>query len=408
METLFIGSLYPKEREQEINENTLVNYQYAANNLQWALVEGLSNYFSNLNIVTAPVVGSYPKGYKRIYLSGSNFKNEFLSNSKNHSISFLNLPLINLVNKYFSVKKKVRKWIKANNNSEKHIIIYSPHTPFLKAAVDAKKYYKDLEITLIVPDLPEYMSDNKSLLYKLLKNIDKQFIDKYITQVDSFVLLSKHMKERLNVGDRKWVLIEGVFQSVDSELYYTDNPDKKIVLYTGALTEKDGIYNLIEAFKKIPDTNYCLWLRGNGPIRSKVSEIIKDDKRIKLIDRLSRKELIEMQQKATVLINPTSANDPSAKYFFPSKMMDYLASGTPTITTELPGIPEEYFKFCIVLRNESVDALKNKIIEVCELNAEERNIIGSKAREFILNNKNPIKQAGKIHNMLTSKGDVYE
>ena len=51
----------------------------------------------------------------------------------------------------------------------------------------------------------------------------------------------------------------------------------------------------------------------------------------------------------------------SSKYFFPSKMMDYLASGTPTISTKLKGIPEEYFNYCFTIENGDPKTLKNKI-----------------------------------------------
>ena len=80
--------------------------------------------------------------------------------------------------------------------------------------------------------------------------------------------------------------------------------------------------------------------------------------------------------------------------------MDYLASGTPTITTRLPGIPEEYFKYCYCLDKDSPTAIKNKIIEVCELPLSELEKTGVAARNFILEQKNPINQVQKIYNML--------
>lgn len=403
MNILFIGGLYPKERESEINENILVNYQFAANNLQWGLVEGLSFYFKNMSIITAPTVGSYPKGYKNIYISALTFYNEFIPESKNISVGYINLPFVSLGSKYLSIKKEINKWLKDNSNTKTHIVVYSPHTPFLKPAIEAKRKYKNIEVTLIVPDLPNFMSDNNNVVYKLLKKIDNTQLANCIKQVDSFVLLSKFMKEPLKVNARKWVLVEGIFQN-NKEITFNQNKTKeKVILYTGALTKKDGIFTLIEAFKKIVDINYRLWLRGNGSILPDVLKIIEDDKRIQWIDKLTRVDLIKLQQKATVLINPMPTNDKSAKYFFPSKMMDYLASGTPTITTKLPGIPEEYFKYCFVAEKDDAEGLKAKITEVCEKPQIELDEFGTKARKFIIENKNPIKQVEKIFKMLNTE-----
>ncbi len=402
MNILFIGGLYPKDRESEINENMLVNFQFAANNLQWGLIEGLSFYYKNMSIITAPTIGSYPKGYKKKYISASTFINEFIPESKNISVGFFNLPFISLISKYFSIKKELNKWLKKNLNTKTHIVVYSPHTPFLKPAIEAKKKYKNIEVTLIVPDLPNFMSDSNNVVYKLLKKIDNAQLTNYIKQVDSFVLLSKFMKEPLKVNARNWVLVEGIFQNIKENTFNLNKTQEKVILYTGALTKKDGIFTLIEAFKKISDLNYRLWLRGNGSVLPDVLKSIVEEKRIQWIDKLPRLELIKLQQKATVLINPMPANDKSAKYFFPSKMMDYLASGTPTITTKLPGIPEEYFNYCFVAEKDDAEGLKEKIIEVCEKPQFELEEFGIKARKFILQNKNPIKQVEKIFKMLNS------
>lgn len=400
MEILYIGGVYPKETEVEINNNVLINYQFASNNLQWALIEGLSHFFKNLNIITAPTVGSYPFGYKKMYLQGIFFKNVFLKKSKNFSVGYINLPLLNRISKYFSIKKELNSWLKINKNKQAQVIIYSVHTPFLKPVIEAKKKYKNLSVTLIVPDLPNYMSDNNNLIYRCLKRIDNYILNRCIKEVDSFVLLSKHMKKPLEVSDRKWVLVEGIFQNMSHAKIKKHTSNKKIILYTGSLTKKDGIFNLIKAFKKIEGLDYELWLRGSGSILAEVLEIIKDDIRIKWIDKLSRNDLIILQRKATVLINPMPTSDDSAKFFFPSKMMDYLASGTPTITTRLKGIPEEYFKYCFCLDEDNPEAIKNKIIEVCELPQSDLEEKGMEARNFILKNKNPINQVQQIYCML--------
>ena len=106
------------------------------------------------------------------------------------------------------------------------------------------------------------------------------------------------------------------------------------------------------------------------------------------------------QREATVLVNPRTSEGEFTKYSFPSKTMEYLASGTPCIMNKLKGIPQEYFKFIFFPENESVFELSQIIIEICKKEQSELNKIGELAKRFIFENKTPDKQCEKIYNML--------
>ena len=81
--------------------------------------------------------------------------------------------------------------------------------------------------------------------------------------------------------------------------------------------------------------------------------------------------------------------------------MEYLASGTPCIIFKLDGIPDEYFEYCYIVKDKNIDSLKNKIIEVCELNDNIRISFAESAKKFIYENKNPTVQCEKVIQMLT-------
>ena len=53
MNIVFIGSVYPLDRENEIRQNSKCGLDNASNNFQWALLAGLDfclmNEFSHLN-----------------------------------------------------------------------------------------------------------------------------------------------------------------------------------------------------------------------------------------------------------------------------------------------------------------------------------------------------------------------
>ena len=104
--------------------------------------------------------------------------------------------------------------------------------------------------------------------------------------------------------------------------------------------------------------------------------------------------------KVTLLINPRPTNEEYTKYSFPSKNMEYMVSGTPILTTKLPGMPKEYYKHVYLIEEENVDGLKNILIDILNKPVEELYKFGNGAKEFVLNKKSNIMQAKKIINMI--------
>ncbi|MDB4723737.1 glycosyltransferase [Akkermansiaceae bacterium] len=398
MKTIFLGGLYPKERLDEIRNNSFLGIDNAADNLQWALVEGLDHYIEDLKIITMPFIRNYPKGYKRIFFKTSQFAHKH--GAEDVCVGFLNVIGLYTIYRYYVITRILRKSLSKEKSTT--IIIYSAHSPFLKAIEKLRRRGFLVRTCLIIPDLPEFsylMHSKSGNLFKFLKRIDIKMIEKYRKRVDSYVLLSDFMAEKLDVFKKPFVRIEGIYngdvveEPVTKEVY-------KTVLYTGKLEKGGGISELLAAFKGIDSPNYRLWIRGFGPMMNAVIDAVESDNRIKIIDELSRAELLMLQKKATILINPIPPSAKVSKFFFPSKTMDYLASGTPTVMFKLECLPIEYHHYIHFIETESVDGIRDKLIELCELSAEEHMRFGSKASRFIFEKKTPVKQVEKLVKLL--------
>ena len=166
--------------------------------------------------------------------------------------------------------------------------------------------------------------------------------------------------------------------------------------YTGNLGSRYGIPDLLKAFMMIDDPDYRLWIRGNGECECLVKECAKQDSRIKYFDKMSRKELTNLQQRATIMINPVHSSEEFSHYFFPSKTLEYLASGTPTLMSRLSCMPPEYENHLFYFEDESVQGMSNRIKEICEKSKSELNDFGLKASMFIKDKKSPKVQIKKI------------
>lgn len=404
---MFLGGVFSKEMEKEILDNSKGTVHYAANKFQWALIDGIMNNNDiHLEVLSAPFIGTYPKEYSKLFYGNHSdfYKNEILCNY----VSFCNLWGYRNLSRKDSLKKAIENFI-LKKDSRKVILVYSPHTPFLQAAVYAKQKDPSIHICLVVPDLPIYMNLNekKSILYKLFKKIDIKTFESILEKVDSFVLITEYMKDILKVGKRPYVVVEGVVDDANNELNKNvqdikSEEESKTIVYTGTLNKKFGVLNLVQAFHEIDHPNLYLKICGRGDASDLINDYIKNDNRICYLGQLTNEESIRLQRDATVLVNPRPNNEEFTKYSFPIKTMEYLLSGKPVIAYKLDGIPNEYDDYIFYIEEDTIESLKNKIYEVINLSYKERIAMGEKARNFILKNKNSSKIGIDIFNMINS------
>ena len=102
------------------------------------------------------------------------------------------------------------------------------------------------------------------------------------------------------------------------------------------------------------------------------------------------------------MVNPRQNNEEFTKYSFPSKTMEYLSSGIPVVAYKLDGIPDEYDQYIQYVADDSIESLKKKLVEVCEMTREERQELGNIGRNFVLMKKNSTIQVRKIREMIDS------
>ena len=70
--------------------------------------------------------------------------------------------------------------------------------------------------------------------------------------------------------------------------------------------------------------------------KKQLYDYTQQDKRIHFGGVIPLSEVIEKEIQATILINPRPVDQEFTKYSFPSKIMEYMSSGTPVLTTKLP------------------------------------------------------------------------
>ena len=381
MKVLFIGSIYSNSfKKYLINQGLPISS--AGQTFEIALLDGLNKY-CDIKVISEFFVPTYPK-FKKCYIDGELFQ---AGSSACESIVFFNIPFLKKISQFFSYLIKIWKYSKSADS----IIVYELTSRQLLSAVIAGRSTKKYAI---VPDLPEFMSENKNPFYLCAKKIDRFLINWALKRMDGFVLLSPHMKEKLDIGEKKWIVIEGVFCPKDI-VEEQSKIDNKVLLYTGKIEKWFGLEDLLKAFSQIEGPEYQLWLCGPGDIEM-INHYSINDSRIIYKGCLSHREVLLLQKQATILVNPRHSYDEFTLYSFPSKTMEYMASGTPTLMSKLKSLPDDYLPHLYLFEDESINGMSQTIKKCLDKEPSELLEFGKAAALFILSNKTSDMQAKKL------------
>lgn len=397
---VFVGGLFPSDEYCHILKDSIGIVQYAADALQKSILEGLTENNVKYKVFNLPFIGAYPIRYKKLFF---NVSKPYISQESHDiiNVSFCNLLGYKLYSRFKHLRANLlHEFANTKQNTDVVILIYSIHTPFLKACVDLKRVNKNVKIVQIVPDLPEFMCGEMGMIRNFFEWCNKQILEKLYTRIDGYVLLSEFMNERLPIAGKPMVVMEGIYKETASNDLNFNSQNEKYILYTGTLAHRYGVMNLVNAFLQLNNKDVKLYICGDGDSKEEIIKYARKNKNIKYWGQVDRNKAIELQRSAVLLVNPRTGEGDFTKYSFPSKTMEYLGSGVPTLLYKLPGIPEEYYRYCFTLDDSSIHALAEKIDDILSMDMYVLREIGKSAREFILREKTPRKQVSKIVDLI--------
>jgi glycosyltransferase involved in cell wall biosynthesis len=234
------------------------------------------------------------------------------------------------------------RWVVSNSKcSNKCIFVYNTISYFALPALIVARIFR-CKLIYYVADLP--IIDHKTSVLQMIEDrIELSLIDK----CDLLVTISKWIASDYG-GRQPNFLLEAGISTLDIvenvDLQYTNNGTTKCV-YSGALNELSGIEMAIDAIELMKNENIQLHIFGRGIMEKYVIEASQRNKNIIYHGYKNNEHVVEFQRKADILINPRIPDKYTTKYTFPSKLLEYMATGVPVITNHLDGIPDEYYKY---------------------------------------------------------------
>ena len=220
---------------------------------------------------------------------------------------------------------------------------------------------------------------------------------RYMKGFDAYILLTEDMNLIVNPQNKPHIVMEGLC-SPDIMPVRQCTGGKKIIMYTGGIRkEVNGIEYFIEGFLRANIADCELHFYGIGNLVDWIKQISKNYPQIKYMGNVSTDEIVSRQRKADLLINPRPSKQEFCKYSFPSKTIEYMASGVPVLMTRLPGVPKEYFDYVYVIDEESSAGVCKVLKKIYSMSEPSRYEFGMKARKFVLEKKSCAVQTKRIY-----------
>jgi len=174
----------------------------------------------------------------------------------------------------------------------------------------------------------------------------------------------------------------------------------------GSLDEANGFRLLLQAIRILDEQNVRFRIAGDGPLAGAVKEAAAADPRIEYCGYLSFKEVVELYATADLLLNLRITKAIRTRYFFPSKLMEYFASGVPVMTTYAGHVHEEFGDAAVFLDDETPSGLAARLKEVLSMDPVSLQKLGERARNRILHTKSWEVQGRKVVEYLNQIVDL--
>jgi glycosyltransferase involved in cell wall biosynthesis len=217
-----------------------------------------------------------------------------------------------------------------------------------------------------------------------------------LPRFDGHMVVSRAIAEDLIPG-RRVCLIEGGVPADRVGPPPADvraGPPFRIVL-AGTLEPYNGVELIARAMALLPD-EYELIIAGAGSRAAYAADLAARDPRVSFRGFLSFEEVVDLYRSADLLLNARLTKAVDTRYFFPSKLMELLASGTPVLSTCTGHVESEYGHVLYLLREETPEALAVRIQEIRAIDPAERERLGLRARDFMLREKTWDRQGERL------------
>ena len=373
----------------ECDAETLSGVSVAGNKMQLNILRNMKNANTELKVVTVLPIAPFP-GDRCLF-----FKKKSLQlgdGVEAAAVAFINIPLFKQLCQILSLYREAAAYVSQHSDA----VIFT-FNMFPQVGVPARwlKRKYGCRIVALLADLPIDDNPARTGIQKILRKRFEKSTEKSMRCADQVVVLNR-LAQEIYAPQAECLVIDGGVNLEEYPETLLDRPagKRKNIVYCGSLAEYSGVRQLVQALENVENQEVELDIYGDGSLKGFILE--KAGERIHYCGKVSNEKMLTIQREAWLLVNPRPVDDAIAQVTFPSKIFEYLMSGTPVLTTRLNGFSKEYEGKLFFAEDNKPETLAYWIEWIAKMDVMQLRNMAAEAEKFVREEKNWKKQTDKI------------
>lgn len=327
----------------------------------WSLARAIKSGVGEVFLASSAPIQNYPHG-RRILFKGGRFAEGGIEGLM---LGFVNILILKHVTRLLSCI--VRLPLEIRRRRIDWIVLHGVHTPFLLFGLLARVC--GIRLLVMLTDPAGVVLPTDGILTRIFKRIDAFLIKWLVKKADGYACLSPAMVESFQLS-KPSICFPGILNSsfqqaiVAAERTPRKGGAARTIMYAGGLTSAYGVDTLIDAVKSMDLPRVRLVLYGRGDQEERIIDLASRDCRFCYGGFVGDDELVPALMASDVLVNPRPAGELFAALSFPSKLIEYLATGRPVLSTKITSIPSALAPYFNFINDESVEGIRASLLMV--------------------------------------------
>ena len=256
------------------------------------------------------------------------------------------------VSRYLSITRQSNKILSKINLKDCIAITDTLNPNVLKNSTKfAKKF--NLPIIGVCNNTPSGIHDTGKSYTKLLLDT--------AGNLSGYIALTSSLNTLYNKYDRPNLVFEGILDDTVSKT--KENKYGDYIFYNGSLDPRDGVDELMLAFKRLDNPNLKLLISGyySDEEVQKTAESIKN---VINLGNIPSDEVIALANNSKLNVNPLPFSEDSDRYFVPPNLVDYFNSNSVVLSVRNRRFKKYFENDAIwVESDETTKELENNLLE---------------------------------------------